>query len=154
MGDDRVGIHVAKTIQARIPQTLNIQFKELSVSGVRLVEEILGFDHVIIVDSHTGSETEPGRIRKFTVDDFMDTIHPGAPHGINFVTALEFYKNLEPENIPKSIEIYTIDIESELNFGEKLSPTVEKAADELVNLIVGELTQGTRHNIISHRKTI
>jgi Ni,Fe-hydrogenase maturation factor len=84
----------------------------------------------------------------------MDTIHPGAPHGINFATALEFYKNLEPERIPKSIEIYTIDIESELNFGEKLSPTVEKAADELVNLIVGELTQRKRHNTISHRKTI
>ena len=124
----------------------------MSVSDV--VEEILGFDHMIIVDSHTGSETEPGRIRKFTADDFMDTIHPGAPHGINFVTALEFYKNLEPENIPKSIEIYTIDIESELNFGEKLSPTVEKAADELVNLIIGELSQRKKHNIISHRKII
>jgi hydrogenase maturation protease len=140
MGDDRVGIHIARTIQARIPQTPNIQFKELSVSGIRLVEEILGFDHVIIVDSHTGSETEPGRIRKFTPDDFMDTIHPGAPHGINFATALEFYRDLEPEKIPKSIEIYTIDIESELSFGEQLSPAIEKAAEELVNLIVRELT--------------
>ena len=62
MGDDRVGIHVARKIQARIPHTTNIEVKELSVSGIRLVEEILGFDRVIIVDSHTGSETEPGRI--------------------------------------------------------------------------------------------
>jgi len=140
MGDDRVGIHVAKRIQARIPQTSNIQVKELSVSGIRLVEEILGFDHVIIVDSHTGTETEPGRIRKFAADDFIDTIHPGAPHGINFATALEFYKNLEPEKIPKFIEIYTIDIESKLSFSDQLSSTIEKAAEELVNLIVRELT--------------
>ena len=109
---------------------------------------------MIIVDSHTGSETEPGRIRKFTADDFMDTIHPRAPHGINFASALEFYKNLEPERIPKSIEIYTIDIDSELNFGEKLSPTVKKGAGELVNLIIGELSQRKKHNIISHRKII
>jgi hydrogenase maturation protease len=95
---------------------------------------------VIIVDSHTGKEAESGRIRKFTPADFTDTIHSGTPHGINFATALEFYRNLEPEKIPKSIEIYTVDIDSELTFGEQLSPTVEKASEELASLIVHELT--------------
>jgi hydrogenase maturation protease len=140
MADDRVGIHVARMIRARLPHRPDIAVKELSVSGIMLVEEILGFDNVIIVDSHTAKETEPGRIRKFAPDDFMDTIHPGAPHGINFATALEFYKSLEPERIPKSIEVYTIYIDSELSFGEQLSPAVEKAGEELVDLIVRELT--------------
>ena len=94
---------------------------------------------MIIVDSHTGKETEPGRIRKFTPADFTDTIHPGVPHGTNFATALEFYRNLSPEKIPTSIEIYTIDIGSELTFGEKLSPAVEEASEELANLIVHEI---------------
>jgi hydrogenase maturation protease len=141
MSDDRVGIHVARMIQAKLPQRPDIAVKELSVSGIRLVEEILGFDHVIIVDSHTGKETEPGRIRKFTPADFTDTIHTGTPHGINFATALEFYKNLEPEKIPKSIEIYTIDIDSEPTFGEQLSPIIEKASEDLVERIVHELTR-------------
>ena len=140
MADDRVGIHVARMIQAELHQRPDVFVKELSVSGIRLVEEILGFDHVIIVDSHTGKETEAGRIRKFAPVDFMDTIHPGTPHGMNFASAMEFYKNLEPERIPKSIEIYTIDIDSELNFGEQLSSAVEKAGEELVNLLVRRLT--------------
>jgi hydrogenase maturation protease len=140
MADDRVGIHVARMIQARLQQRPDVAVKELSVSGIRLVEEILGFDPVIIVDSHTGKETERGRIRKFTPADFTDTIHPGTPHGINFATALEFYTGIEPERIPKSIEIYTIDIDPEPSFGEELSPAVEKASEELVNLIVHELT--------------
>ena len=71
---------------------------------------------------------------------------------INFASALEFYK--KPERIPKSIEMYTIDIESELSFSEKLSPAVEKAADELVNLIIDELSQRKKHNVIRHRKMI
>lgn len=140
MTDDRIGIHVVRMIQARLPQRPDIVVKELSVSGIRLVEEILGFDHVIIIDSHTGKETEPGRIRKFAPSDFVDTIHPGTPHGINFFTALEFYKKLEPERTPKAIEIYTIDIGSELIFGEQLSPAVERASEELVNILVRELT--------------
>lgn len=140
MTDDRIGIHVARMVQAKLPQRPDIKFKELSVSGIKLVEEILGFDRVVIVDSHMGRQTEVGRIRKFAPVDFMDTIHPGTPHGINFATALEFYKNLDPESIPKSIEIYTIDIDSNLSFGEQLSPTVEKAGEELVKLLVRQLT--------------
>jgi hydrogenase maturation protease len=139
MADDRVGIHVARMIKAELDQRPDVVVKELSVSGIRLVEEILGFDHVIIVDSHTGKGAEPGRIRKFAPADFTDTIHPGTPHGLNFATALEFYKNLEPEKIPRSIEIYTIDIDSEPIFGEKLSPIVEKASEDLVKLIVRKL---------------
>jgi hydrogenase maturation protease len=140
MGDDRVGIHVARMVQSRLPCGSDVVVKELSVSGIRLVEEMLGFDQVIIVDSHTGEENEPGRIRKFTPADFMDTIHPGTPHGVNFATALEFYKNIDPERMPKSIEIYTVDIVSELIFSERLSSAVEKASEELTNLIVRELT--------------
>lgn len=140
MADDGVGIHVARTVQARLPQTHDIVFKELSVSGIRLVEELLGFDRAIIVDSHTGKGTEFGRIRKFAPADFMDTIHPGTPHGTNFATALRFYEDVEPDLIPKSIEIYTIDIDPELTFGEQLSPAVEKASEELVKLLVSQLT--------------
>jgi len=142
LADDRIGLHVARMVQARVPQRPNLVFKELSVSGVRLVEEILGFDHVIIVDSHTGIDTEAGRIRKFAPDDFTDTIHPEAPHGTNFATAIQLYRNLDPQRIPKSIEIYTIDIDSELSFDERLSPPVEKAGEELVNRLVRELTSG------------
>lgn len=140
MADDRIGIDVARSIQARLQGRPDIVFKELSVSGIRLVEEILGFERVIIVDSHTGKETQPGRIRKFTPADFADTLHPGTPHGVNFVTALEFYRKLEPNRIPKSIQIYTVDIDSGIDFGEKISPKVKKAGEELTDILVRELS--------------
>jgi hydrogenase maturation protease len=139
MADDSIGIHVARMVQAQSPQSADIVFKELGVSGIRLVEEILGFDQVILIDSHTGKEPEVGRVRKFTPADFVDTIHPGAPHGTNFASAIELYKTLTPEKIPKSIEIYTIDIDPEINFGEQLSPAVQKAGERLANLLVRQL---------------
>jgi len=139
MADDGIGIHVTRMIQAKLPQRPDIVFKELGVSGIRLVEEMLGFDQAILIDSHTGKEPEIGRIRKLTPADFVDTIHPGAPHGTNFASAIELYKTLNPEKIPTSIEIYTIDIASEISFGEELSPAVEKAGEQLANLLVREL---------------
>jgi hydrogenase maturation protease len=128
-------------VQAKLPERPDIVYKELSVSGIRLVEEMLGFDRVIIVDSHTGNETKVGRIRKFAPVDFVDTIHPGTPHGMNFATAIDFYKTLDSDRIPKQIDIYTIDIDSELSYSEQLSPAVEKAGRELVEMLVRELAK-------------
>jgi len=141
MRDDAVGIRVARMIQAKTPSRVHVQIKELSVSGFRLVEEMLGFDRVIIVDSYTGGATEPGRIREFTPDAFRDTVHPASPHGTNFATALEFFRNIKPHEVPKVIKIYTVDIERTQGFGEYLSPAVEAAAEKLVETITAELIQ-------------
>ena len=140
MGDDGVGIQVARMVQAKL-QKPDIVVKEMSVSGIRLVEEMLDFDRAIIVDSHTEQNPEPGRIRRFTPSDFTDTIHSGTPHGVNFATALELYTKLEPRRIPKTIEIYTIDIDSELNVSDELSPAVERAGRELTDLVVRRVIQ-------------
>jgi hydrogenase maturation protease len=142
MADDSIGIRVTRMVQARVPQRPDLVFKELSVSGIRLVEEMLGFDQVILVDSHTGKEPDVGRIRKLTPDDFEDTIHPGTPHDTNFASAMEFYRTFNPEKIPKLITIYTIDIDAEIRFGDQLSLPVEKAGEQLVNLLVRELGSG------------
>jgi Ni,Fe-hydrogenase maturation factor len=52
MADDGMGIRVTRMIQAKLSDWSDILFKELSVSAVRLLGEILGFDQAIIVDSH------------------------------------------------------------------------------------------------------
>lgn len=141
MGDDRVGIEIARMIKARISPKRGVEVREISVSGFRLVEEMLGFDRVIIVDSHTGDGTEPGRIRESTPERFKDTIHPTSPHGMNFATALDLYLNIEPDRIPKSIRIFTIDIESNPPFSETMSPLVQKAALQLTEMIIREISQ-------------
>jgi hydrogenase maturation protease len=139
MSDDRIGHFVTQIVLDRLGGRQDVVGKELSVSGLKLIEEMLGFDEVIIIDSYTDDERTPGRIRKFAPADFADTLHPVAPHGINFTTALEFYRKLDPEKIPRKVQIYTIDIDSEIGFGEELSPAVERAGRELAELILREL---------------
>jgi hydrogenase maturation protease len=139
LGDDCVGIQVARIIGAAISPRGNVEIRELNVSGLRLVEEMLGFDRAIIIDSYAGDQTEPGRIREFTPEDFRDTVHPTSPHGINFATALDFFKNLEPDRVPGSIQIFTIDIESNPPFSESMSPAVRKAASKLAESIIREI---------------
>ena len=56
MGDDGVGIYVARMVKDRTRSQADLQFKELGVSGFNLVEEILGYDEVIIVDSYASTD--------------------------------------------------------------------------------------------------
>jgi hydrogenase maturation protease len=143
MGDDAVGIQVVRTLKERMSDHNGVDFKELSLGGIKLVEEILGYDPVFIVDSFASPETA-GKIREYSAEDFKDTEYASSPHSTNFATALEFYRKLEKEKIPNTIRIFTVDINPDFTFRESLSPAVQKAASELAELIRRELqkTQG------------
>jgi hydrogenase maturation protease len=141
MGDDGVGIYAARMIKDRTRSQADLQFKELGASGFKLVEEILGYDEVIIVDSYASTEADAGQIREFSPEDFEDTVHASSPHGANFSTALELYRNLQPDKIPKKIRIFTIDIHPADTFGESVSGPVQDAAIKLAEMIVREMGQ-------------
>jgi hydrogenase maturation protease len=139
MGDDAVGIHVLRTLKKKLGTRTDLEFKELGIGGLRLVEELLGYEHVIIIDSIESKDQKIGEIREFTPDQFKETEQAVAPHITNFATALELYRTLEPSKIPKTIRILTIDIEPKLTFSEEISEPIRKAATTLVERITQEL---------------
>jgi len=141
MGDDGVGIYVARKVKDRTRSRPDLQVKELGVSGFKLVEEILGYDEVIIVDSYASEGTQAGRIREFGPEDFEDTLHVSSPHGANFAAALELYRSLQPDTIPRKLRIFTVDIYPTDTFGENLSDRVREAALKLTEIVVREIEQ-------------
>jgi hydrogenase maturation protease len=148
MGDDGVGIHVVRMLKKMIPARDDLEFKELSVGGLKLVEEILGYEKVYIIDSVSLEHRQIGRIREFSPEQFKATEHTSpSPHVTNFATALELYKRLKPSEIPDTIRIFTIDIEPDFTFREKLSSTIQEAAANLVELLVGLLSTSDRCKI-------
>ena len=139
MGDDGVGIHVVRALRQRFPSRSDLEFKELSVGGLRLVEEMLGYKEVIIVDSIESKAAQIGRIHEFSPNEFRGAEQAPSPHVTNFATAFELYKKLEPSEIPDQVRIFTINISSEFTFREGLSPPVQEAASKLVDVICHEI---------------
>ncbi|HUK51056.1 MAG TPA: hydrogenase maturation protease [Terriglobales bacterium] len=138
LGDDSVGIFVVRILKQRILDRIGFDFKELSVGGIRLVEEMLGYDTVFVVDS-IASEGTSGQIREFSPEDFKESQYESSPHTTNFATALELYKKLEPDRVPKLIRIFTIDVKPDLTFRDALSSSVRTAAEELAQQLVREI---------------
>ena len=142
MGDDGVGIMVVRMVRQKIHAPPNLEFKELSVGGIRLIEEILGYDTVFIVDSIAARSTS-GQIHEFSPEQFKQSLYESSPHTTNFATALELYRKLQPSKIPGFIRIFTIDIDSHFIFSDKLTPAVQLAALKLAEQIAHEVKQIT-----------
>jgi len=141
LGDDGVGIHVLRMLKKILARD-DLEFKELSVGGLKLVEEILGYEKVFIIDSVDMDDRQIGRIREFSPEHFKATEQSSlSPHVTNFATALELYKRLEPSEIPGTIRIFTIDIDPAFTFRESLTPTIQEAAANLVEMIVQRIKQ-------------
>jgi hydrogenase maturation protease len=138
MGDDAVGIQVIRILRQKFQSRPDLDFKELSVGGLGLVEEMLGYEEVLIVDS-IESNSQVGQIREFSPGQFKDAEQAATPHVTNFPTAFSLYKKLEPNMVPGKVRIFTIGIRSDLTFHEGLSPTVQEAASKLADLIGHEI---------------
>ncbi|MGA8858268.1 MAG: hydrogenase maturation protease [Candidatus Bathyarchaeia archaeon] len=140
MGDDAVGIHVVRMLKDRNRGRADLEFKELSLGGLGLVEEILGYERVFIIDSVASTGTV-GKICELSPEHFKGTEYASSPHSTNFATALELFKRFENSAVPHTIRIFTIDITPEFIFREALSPSVQRAAFELAELVGNEIEQ-------------
>jgi hydrogenase maturation protease len=138
MGDDGVGIYAVRLLRGNPQLQRGVEFKELSLGGLRLVEELLGYEKVFIIDS-VASDRKPGEISELTPEQLKDSQYTGSPHGTNFATALALYRRLKGQEIPKTIRIFTIGINPEHTFNETLSPLVQKAALKLVESVANEI---------------
>jgi len=144
LGDDGVGWHVARVLQKRLKETYfdseQPDIKCLSLGGLSLMENLVGYDHVIIIDAINIGHGPLGSIYQFMLDDLPDpnSGHTGSAHDTSLQSALEMGKSLGLK-LPDSIQVIAIESQIELNFTENLSVPVAKAVPLAVELLMNEL---------------
>jgi hydrogenase maturation protease len=123
-----------------MPQGLNVDVKEVSASGIELIEEIMGYDTAIVIDA-VATNGAIGAIYRLKPEQLRNTVHLTAPHLLNFASALEFGKNFAAASMPKRLKIYGVGIRPKTDFSEHLSPEVGKAAELIAEEIIEELVK-------------
>lgn len=137
LSDDGVGIHVARILKRR--KLGGIDVEELAASGLELLDMILGYDKIVIVDAIQTKRGRPGQIHILKEEDFEKSVHGSSPHGINIATALALGRRLVPDKMPKEVVFFAVEAEDLVNVGERLTPKVEEAVPLVVERIVNEL---------------
>jgi hydrogenase maturation protease len=140
LSDDAFGLVVVERLREQpLPDGVSVTASE--VAGLRLLELMRGYDKVVIVDALCSGSRSPGEIARFSGDDFKGGHRYCAAHTIGIRTVLELGAGMGYD-MPTEVVAYAVEAEDVETFAERLSPAVEAAVDEVIELVRREI-EGT-----------
>jgi len=138
--DDAVGLIVARKLGERLAHRDDVDFGENEEAGFTLLEESIGYERLIVVDSIlTG--VAPGTVLRYDLSDLGRSIHSNSPHGLNLATVMAFGRT-QGLDVPDEVAIYAIEVVDTMTFGEELTPELAARVDGIVEEIVAEVFPG------------
>ncbi len=137
LSDDGVGTRVAREVGNKLKDP-QVAVSEASAAGLSILDSIIGYDRVIIIDAIQTEKGEAGQIYRMSTPDFALTKHFSSPHQINLATALELGKMLNLE-MPQQITVFAVEAQDVTRFSEKCTPEVEQAIPEVVEMVLEDL---------------
>ena len=142
--DDGIGVKIAYNVHRIISNRgcSDIKVTEASVGGLRLMEEMVGYDKVILIDAiKTKTGSKPGTLHRMSIDDLRDispTQHSACAHDTTLVTAIDAGKLLGFQ-LPKDIVIIAVEVENVTDFGDEPTPAVSESIPKATKVVLGEL---------------
>ena len=126
--DDGVGIYAARLVDELRPPDSTIDVLELSVGGLSLMEAMIGYDRVILVDSMWTPDGTVGEVIQFDAGVFAETLNTSSAHDVDLSTALVVGRSLKAE-LPCDYNVQIVGVQARevLTFGERPTPPVEAA---------------------------
>ncbi len=142
LSDDGVGIRVAQEVGKRVhdPQ---ITVAEACHGGLFILDAVLGYDRVLLIDSIQTRDGAPGEVYRLRPGDLPFARHLSSPHQVDFITALELGKVLDLP-MPEKIEIIAVEAGEVTSFGERCTREVEQAIPIVVEMVLGEFQSSVK----------
>jgi len=139
LSDDGLSVHVLERLQENYQLPYNVQVIDGGTCGLDLLQYLEGVENLVIIDAINRANTPPGTIIRLAgeqVPSYLDL--KISPHDIGLPDLLATAKlrDLYPTNVlvlgvqPNSLEL-----------GIELSEEVSEKVDQLIQLILAEVTQ-------------
>jgi hydrogenase maturation protease len=139
-GDDGVGIHVVRELgkefesaKKKKGRLRNIDFEECSLSGLALLEVIVGYDTMFIVDTIKKANASTGKIHILEEKDLRYIPGP-SPHYISVPQTLEIGRRLQLK-VPSRVKVVAVEAKNMYNLGEGLTEEMKKAVPEIAKKV-------------------
>ncbi|MCD4650793.1 MAG: hydrogenase maturation protease [Candidatus Cloacimonetes bacterium] len=136
LSDDGVGIFVVREVQKLVPEA---HISETVASGFRVVDEMVGFQRLILVDSIITGKAPPGTIHRLTREQLEGTLHYNNPHDVGLFEAIKIMES-HNQPLPEEMIFLAIEILDCDTFSEECTPLVKAAITKAVEAVL-ELLQ-------------
>ena len=133
LGDDGIGWKIAEELASVIGQDSSIEIDTAALGGLSLMERMLGYDRVVLVDSMETGQGPVGSVQTFPLASLSDPMagHSASAHDTSLVTALKTAESVGAE-VPKRVDVVAVEAQNVYDFSEELSPPVAAAVPEAV----------------------
>jgi len=139
MGDDGVGIHVVRELAKKI-HNKKIEIREATMDSLNLLEFVPHHDRLIVIDAIMVHDKKIGEIYRLKPENFDALKAPSLlPHQFNLITTLDIGNKIFPSEMPRDVTVFAIGAHEVTEITEELSPEIEKAIPQVVNMILEEL---------------
>jgi hydrogenase maturation protease len=140
LSDDGVGIKVVRELAERFDAGSDVEFREGSVGGLAILDEIAGYDRLVLVDSIKTAGGKPGDCHKLNQEDFNSSEHLSNFHGVDFFTAVELGRKFGYK-IPEVIDIYAVEVEDNVTFSAECTGQVSACIPNIVETLEWDLKE-------------
>lgn len=138
-GDDATGIHVVRNLRRELQAEKGkqwprgVDFEECSLSGLALLDVVVGYDTLILVDTIKKSNPVTGKVHILEEKDLRYIPGP-SPHYVSIPQTLEIGRKMKLK-VPSRIRIIAVEAKNLYNLGESLSEEMRIA----IPVIAGEV---------------
>lgn len=146
LSDDGVGIYVAKKLREILTEQ-QATIIEASISGLSLLDLLMGYNKVIIIDAIQFAKGKAGQIYRLEPNSFSSSLHSTSPHDIDLTTALEFGRQLKLP-VPEEIIFFAIEAADISTFSEECTPKVLQSIDKCVEMVAREVTTTSNQALV------
>ncbi len=141
LGDDGVGWKVAEGVLAQLQASPNspggIDVETASLGGLSLMERMLGYQQVVLIDALQTDRSPAGAVSVFPLSDLPDPAagHSASAHDTSLMAALKLARSLQA-GVPDRIDVVAIEASQVYEFSEQLSPAVAQAVPEAIRRVM------------------
>lgn len=135
--DDGAGIYTARAVADALPANSAIEVLELSVGGITLMEHMVGYQRVLLIDALWMPPEAAGKVLVFGAGDLTETLNTRSTHDSDLPTALRVGRSLgAPLPTDDQIQIVAITANQVLDFGDEPTPPVKQAIPEACRTVL------------------
>ncbi|MCX6551620.1 MAG: hydrogenase maturation protease [Acidobacteria bacterium] len=134
--DDGVGWAVADALEGRVPP--GVVVRRSALSGFYLLDELVNWTHVLVVDAVQTGAHPPGTVLSFPFEALGSDAGP-SPHAVGLPTVVALGRQ-SGVPLPEWIHIVAIEVDDMESFIEGLTPAVRAAVPRAVDVIRSLLT--------------
>jgi len=140
--DDGVGIAVVREVLKRLSKEDGIDVKESPEMGMALLDYLIGYDDVVLVDSIQTGKVPPGSLHELEEKNLL-VLHGASPHYVGISEVLALGRAI-PLHMPERVKIFAIEVSDPFTISTEISSAVSESIPSTASRVIQYLEEISR----------